>query len=50
MDSFILQVTTGLANGGIYAAVGLAVGMIHQAAHPFNFAQGEMPTLSTFLC
>ena len=28
MDSFLLQVTAGLANGGIYAAVGLALVMI----------------------
>jgi branched-chain amino acid transport system permease protein len=49
MDSFVLQVTAGLANGGIYAAVGLALVMIHQATHHINFAQGEMATFSTFI-
>ena len=30
MDGFILQIFSGLANGSIYAAVGLALVMIYQ--------------------
>lgn len=50
MDAFLLQVATGLANGGIYAAIGLALVMIHQSTHQINFAQGEMATFSAFIC
>ena len=49
MDSFIQQIAAGLANGGIYAAIGLALVMIHQSTHHINFAQGEMATFSTFI-
>ncbi len=49
MDSFLLQVTAGLANGGIYAALGLALVMIHQATHHINFAQGEFVMLGGLL-
>lgn len=49
MDAFWLQVFAGLSNGGIYAAIGLALVMIHQATHHINFAQGEMATFATFL-
>ncbi len=43
------QVLSGLATGGIYASVSLALVMIYQATHHVNFAQGEMATFSTFL-
>ncbi len=43
------QVLSGLATGGIYASVALALVMIYQATHHVNFAQGEMATFSTFL-
>jgi branched-chain amino acid transport system permease protein len=41
--------TAGIATGGIYASVALAIVMIYQATHHVNFAQGEMATLSTFI-
>ncbi len=44
------QIISGLASGSIYAAVALALVMIYQATHHINFAQGEMATLSTYLC
>jgi len=44
------QVISGLASGSIYAAVALALVMIYQATHHVNFAQGEMATLSTYIC
>ncbi|HEV7458187.1 MAG TPA: branched-chain amino acid ABC transporter permease [Roseococcus sp.] len=49
MDAFLLQLAAGIATGGIYASVALAIVMIYQATHHVNFAQGEMATLSTFI-
>ncbi|MFN8983094.1 MAG: branched-chain amino acid ABC transporter permease, partial [Alphaproteobacteria bacterium] len=49
MEAFLLQLTAGIATGGIYASVALAIVMIYQATHHVNFAQGEMATLSTFI-
>ncbi len=50
MELFFQQVLGGLATGGIYACLALAVVMIYQAIDHFNFAQGEMATFSTFVC
>ena len=49
MDGFIHQVMAGLATGGIYASLALALVMIYQATHLVNFAQGEMAMFSTYL-
>jgi branched-chain amino acid transport system permease protein len=49
MDAFLHQVIGGLATGGIYASVALALVMIHQATHLLNFAQGEMAMFSTYI-
>ena len=49
MDLFLQQLLAGLATGGIYACMALAVVMIYQAIDHFNFAQGEMAMFSTFL-
>jgi len=49
METLIQQVTVGLASGGIYACLALALVMIYQATHHVNFAQGEMAMFSTFL-
>src|SRR5215207_7126955 len=49
MDGLAHQITAGIATGGIYASVALALVMIYQATHHVNFAQGEMATLSTFI-
>lgn len=43
------QIMSGLATGGIYASVALALVMIYQATHHVNFAQGEMATFSTYV-
>lgn len=48
MSEFLHQVLAGIANGGIYASLALALVMIYQATQHINFAQGEMATLSTF--
>jgi branched-chain amino acid transport system permease protein len=49
MDSFLFQVLAGLATGGIYASLALALVMIYQATHLVNFAQGEMAMFSTYI-
>ncbi|MBN8929602.1 MAG: branched-chain amino acid ABC transporter permease [Rhodospirillales bacterium 69-11] len=49
MDGLIHQVMSGIATGGIYASVALALVMIYQATHHVNFAQGEMATFSTYI-
>ncbi len=49
MQAFFHQLLSGLANGGIYASVALALVMIYQATHHVNFAQGEMAMFSTYL-
>ena len=49
MDQLAHQVLSGLATGGIYASVALALVMIYQATHLVNFAQGEMAMFATYL-
>ena len=49
MQAFLHQLLSGLANGGIYASVALALVMIYQATHLVNFAQGEMAMFSTYI-
>ncbi|MBM4443333.1 MAG: branched-chain amino acid ABC transporter permease, partial [Candidatus Rokubacteria bacterium] len=50
MEIFVQQVVSGLATGGIYAALALALVMIYQATDVVNFAQGEMAMFATYLC
>ncbi|MFL5257075.1 MAG: branched-chain amino acid ABC transporter permease [Rhodopila sp.] len=49
LQGLIHQVMSGIATGGIYASVALALVMIYQATHHVNFAQGEMATFSTYI-
>lgn len=49
MQDFIQQAFSGLATGGIYAIVALALVMIYQTTHHVNFAQGEMAMFCTYL-
>lgn len=49
MDAFVHQVLAGLATGGIYASLALALVMIYQATHLVNFAQGEMAMFCTYI-
>ena len=49
MADFMQQVVAGLASGSIYAALALALVLIHRATGVINFAQGEMATLSTYI-
>ena len=49
METFLMQVSAGIANGAIYASLALALVIIFQSAHNINFAQGEMATFSAYL-
>jgi branched-chain amino acid transport system permease protein len=49
MDQLLHQILSGLATGGIYASVALALVMIYQATHLVNFAQGEMAMFTTYI-
>src|SRR4029078_4181076 len=49
MDALLHQVLAGLATGGIYASVALALVMIYQATPLVNFAQGELAMFTTYI-
>ena len=49
MELLLHQFLAGLATGGIYACMALAIVMIYQAIDHLNFAQGEMAMFSTFI-
>src|ERR1051325_8136257 len=49
MEAVLHQVLAGLATGGIYASVALALVMIYQATHLVNFAQGELAMFATYI-
>ncbi|MEJ2174939.1 MAG: branched-chain amino acid ABC transporter permease [bacterium] len=49
MELFLQQLFSGLAFGGVYACMALAVVMIYQATDHLNFAQGEMAMFSTYI-
>ena len=49
MNALLHQILSGLATGGIYASVALALVMIYQATHLVNFAQGELAMFSTYI-
>jgi len=47
--AFFQQVVAGLATGAIYAALALALVLIHRATGVINFAQGEMAMFTTYI-
>jgi branched-chain amino acid transport system permease protein len=49
VDNFLSQLLSGLATGGLYASIALALVMIYQATHHVNFAKGELAMFSAFL-
>jgi branched-chain amino acid transport system permease protein len=49
VDIFFQQVVSGLATGGIYGSLALALVMIYQATDVVNYAQGNMAMFSTYL-
>ena len=50
MCDFIAQVIAGLAAGGVYASLALALVLIYSAMGLVNFAQGEFAMFATFIC
>jgi branched-chain amino acid transport system permease protein len=50
VEIFVQQVVSGLATGGIYASLALALVMIYRATDVVNFAQGEMAMFATYIC
>ena len=50
MTGFIEQVVAGIAAGGIYASLALALVLIYRAMGLINFAQGEFAMFTTFIC
>jgi branched-chain amino acid transport system permease protein len=49
MGGFLQQVVSGLASGGVYGSLALALVLIHRATGVINFAQGEMATFTTYV-
>jgi branched-chain amino acid transport system permease protein len=49
MTDFFQQVVSGLASGGIYGSLALALVLIHRATGIINFAQGEMAMFTTYI-
>jgi branched-chain amino acid transport system permease protein len=49
MQEFLQQVVSGLASGGIFASLALALVLIYNAMGLVNFAQGEMAMFATFI-
>jgi branched-chain amino acid transport system permease protein len=47
---FMQYFVSGLASGGIFALLALALVIIHRSTGVINFAQGEMATLSAYIC
>ncbi len=50
MTDLLEHAVAGLASGGIYGLLALAIVLVNRATGVLNFAQGEMATLSAFVC
>jgi branched-chain amino acid transport system permease protein len=50
VTEFVEQVVAGIAAGGIYASLALALVLIYRAMGLINFAQGEFAMFSAFIC
>jgi branched-chain amino acid transport system permease protein len=46
---FAQQIVSGLATGGVYGSLALAIVIIYRSTGVVNFAQGEMATFTTFI-
>ncbi|PRY48004.1 branched-chain amino acid transport system permease protein [Geodermatophilus tzadiensis] len=49
MDKFIQLVVDGLSTGSVYAALALAIVLVHQATGLINFAQGGLAVLAAYV-
>src|SRR5579871_4174722 len=50
MTQLLMQVVAGIAAGGIYASLALALVLIYRAMGLINFAQGEFAMFTAFIC
>jgi branched-chain amino acid transport system permease protein len=50
VKEFLEQVVAGIAAGGIYASLALALVLIYRAMGLINFAQGEFAMFTAFIC
>ena len=49
MQALLHQIASGLAVGGIYASLGVALVLIYRCTASVNFAQGELAMFSTYM-
>jgi branched-chain amino acid transport system permease protein len=49
VQQFAQQTVSGLASGGIYASLALAIVLIYRATQVINFAQGGMAMVTTYI-
>jgi branched-chain amino acid transport system permease protein len=49
MTNLVQHVVAGLADGGIYSMLALALVLVHRATGVLNFAQGEMGMFTTYI-
>jgi branched-chain amino acid transport system permease protein len=49
MTEFLQQIVGGLATGGVYGSLALAIVLIYRSTRVINFAQGEMAAFTTFV-
>ena len=49
-SEFFQQIVFGLAIGGVYGSLALALVLIYRTTRVVNFAQGEMAMFTTFVC
>ncbi|MBB3674834.1 branched-chain amino acid ABC transporter permease [Modestobacter versicolor] len=49
MGTFVQLVVDGLSTGSVYAAIALAIVLVHQATGLINFAQGGMAVLAVYI-
>src|SRR5262249_57987057 len=50
MRELVEQLIAGIAAGGIYASLALALVLIYRAMGLINFAQGEFAIVTAFIC
>jgi len=50
MAGLLEHVVAGLASGGVYGLLALAIVLVNRTTGVLNFAQGELATLSAFVC
>jgi branched-chain amino acid transport system permease protein len=49
MEALVHQILLGVASGGVYGALALALVMIFKSTHHLNFAQGELAMFTTYI-